>query len=116
MLSAEVATGTMFITSLVWRGQESILHPSWPTAHEADALPLELSRRLVWSESSLCAKWVAKDPSFLQADSEDTDQTGRMLGAHAILLVLSWGGSGKFALVNPKVSLCSARRGEPRSI
>ena len=31
--------------------------------------------RLVWSESSLCAQWVAKDPSFLHADSEDSDQT-----------------------------------------
>ena len=54
----------------------------------------------VWSESSQCAQWVAKDPMFLYADSEDSDQTGRMpgwsessLGAHAILLVLSWGGS-----------------------
>ena len=25
----------------------------------------------VWSESSLCAQWVAKDPSFLHAVSED---------------------------------------------
>ena len=25
----------------------------------------------VWPESSLCAQWVAKDPSFLHADSED---------------------------------------------
>ena len=25
----------------------------------------------VWSETSLCAQWVAKDPSFLHADSED---------------------------------------------
>ena len=24
-----------------------------------------------WSESSLCAQWVAKDPSFLHLDSED---------------------------------------------
>ena len=31
-----------------------------------------------WSESSLCAQWVAKDPSFLRADSEDSDQTGRI--------------------------------------
>ena len=31
------------------------------------------------TESSLCAQWVAKDPSFLHADSEDSDQTGRML-------------------------------------
>ena len=29
-------------------------------------------------ESSLCTQWVAKDPSFLQADSEDSDQPGRM--------------------------------------
>ena len=28
--------------------------------------------------SSLCAQCVAKDPSFLQADSEDSDQTGQM--------------------------------------
>ena len=34
--------------------------------------------RPVWSESSLCTEWVAKDPSFLHADSEDSDQTGRM--------------------------------------
>ena len=43
-------------------------------------------------QSSLCTQWVAKDPSFLLADSEDSDQTEFSLGAHAILLVLSWGG------------------------
>ena len=32
----------------------------------------------VRSESSLCDQWVAKDPSVLHADSEDSDQTGRM--------------------------------------
>ena len=32
----------------------------------------------VWSESSLHAYWVAKDRNFLHADSEDSDQTGRM--------------------------------------
>ena len=64
-----------------------------------------LGIRQVWSESSLCAQWVAKDPSFLQADSKDSDQTGRMsrwsessLGAHAILLVLSRCGS--YTVVN----------------
>ena len=31
-----------------------------------------------WSESSLCTQWVAKDPRFLHADSEDSDQTGQM--------------------------------------
>ena len=30
------------------------------------------------TQISLGAFWVAKDPSFLQADSEDSDQTGRM--------------------------------------
>ena len=29
----------------------------------------------VLSESSLCAQWVVKDPKFLHADSEDSDQT-----------------------------------------
>ena len=38
-------------------------------------------------QSSLCAQWVGKDPIFLHADNEDSDQTG------PILLVLSWGGS-----------------------
>ena len=51
----------------------------------------------VWSEPSLCAQWVAKDPSFLHADSKDSDQTGWMPrliwvfpGRTVILLVLSW--------------------------
>ena len=47
-------------------------------------------------QSLLCAQWLAKDPSFLHADIEDSDQTGRMpkliclLWTHVILLVLSW--------------------------
>ena len=32
----------------------------------------------VWSESSLCTQWVAKDPNFLHGDSKDSDQTGQM--------------------------------------
>ena len=38
---------------------------------------INLCIRPVWSESSLCAQWVANDPSFLHADSEDSDQIGR---------------------------------------
>ena len=30
----------------------------------------------VWSESSLCAQWVAKDSRFLHADSEDSIRLG----------------------------------------
>ena len=51
-------------------------------------------------QSSLCAQWVAKGPWFLHADSEDSDQTGRMprliwvfAGRTLILLVLSCRGS-----------------------
>ena len=29
--------------------------------------------------SSLCAQWIAKDPRYIHADGEDSDQTGRML-------------------------------------
>ena len=38
---------------------------------------ISLGIRPVWLESSMCATWVAKDPSFLHADSEDYDQSGR---------------------------------------
>ena len=33
----------------------------------------------VWSDSSLCAQWIAKDPRYIHATGEDSDQTGRML-------------------------------------
>ena len=39
---------------------------------------ISLGIRPVWSDSSLCAQWVAKDTSFLHSDSEDSDQTGLM--------------------------------------
>ena len=39
---------------------------------------ISLGIRPVWSESSLCAWWVSKDPSFLHANSEGSDQTGHM--------------------------------------
>ena len=39
---------------------------------------INLGMRPVWSESSLCAQWVAKDPRFLHVDNEDSDQTGWM--------------------------------------
>ena len=61
---------------------------------------ISLCIRPVWSESSMCAQWVAKGPLFLHADSEDSDQIGRMpkliwvfAGRTLILLVLSCRGS-----------------------
>ena len=63
-------------------------------------IQISLGIRPVWSEPSLCVQWVAYDPTFLRADSEDSDQTGRMprlirvfAGRTATLMVLSWGGS-----------------------
>ena len=41
-----------------------------PTVRPAKT-QISLGIRPVWSESSLCAQWVAKDPMFLHADSED---------------------------------------------
>ena len=61
---------------------------------------ISLDIRPVWSEISLCAQWVAKDPSFLHADSEDSDQTGwadaqadlslRWAHSHFVGFVMSW--------------------------
>ena len=60
----------------------------------------------VWSESSLCTQWVAKDPRFLHVDSEDAEQTGWMprliwvfAGRTATLLVLTLNGSFKIILL-----------------
>ena len=71
---------------------------------------ISLGNRPVWSESSLCAQWLVKDPSFLHADNEDSDQNGRMprliwvfAGRTAILLVLSCCGSN---LLSPLVDSC----------
>ena len=39
---------------------------------------ISLGIRPVWSESSLCPQWVAKNLNFLHVDSDVSDQTGRM--------------------------------------
>ena len=40
---------------------------------------ISLGTRQVWSESWLCAPRIDKDPMLLHADSEDSDQTGRIV-------------------------------------
>ena len=62
-----------------------IAHPTEPPHYKSSKMTLRpaktqisLGIHPVWSESSLCAQWVAKDPSFLHVDSEDSDQTRRM--------------------------------------
>ena len=53
---------------------------------------ISLGIRPVWSESSLCAQWVDKEPSFLHADSEDSDQADlsrRWAHTHFVGFVMS---------------------------
>ena len=79
--------------SSVWKSRIKISEPR----HDK---PNKVTVRPVWSESSLWTQWVAMDPRFLHADSEDADQTGRMprliwvFAEHTVtLLVLSCRGS-----------------------
>ena len=60
---------------------------------------ISLGIRPVSSESLLCAQWVAKDPSFLHAGSEDPDQDWvdaqadlslRWAHTHFVGFVMSW--------------------------
>ena len=92
----------------------SIFEPRHDTTNKMSVYPpksqISLGIRPVWSESSLYVQWIAKDPSFLYADSEGFDQTGRMprliwvfAGRTATLLVLSWGGSFHH---NSKTTIC----------
>ena len=87
------------ILNLYWHMSHDMTKPTkWVCAQRR--LQVSLGIRPVWSASSLCAQRVAKDPSFLHADSEDSDQIGRMprliwvfARRTAILLVLSCRGS-----------------------
>ena len=50
-----------------------------PRHDKTNKISVRPAKTQIWaSESSLCAQWVAKDPRFLHADSEDSNQTGRM--------------------------------------
>ena len=64
------------------RNYAGIIEPPHDKTNKMACVPtktkISLSICPVWSASLLCAQWVAKDPSFLHADSEDSDQTGRM--------------------------------------
>ena len=80
--------------------EQSVYEPRHDKTNKMSVRPAKTQISLGGSESSLCAQWVAKDPSFLHADSEDSDQTGRItwliwvLAGHTLnLLVLAWCGS-----------------------
>ena len=72
---------------------------------------ISLGIRPVWSDSSLCAQWVAKDPSFLHADSEDSDQTDRM----PRLIRLRWAHSHFVGLVMSRLKLHVLERTQAHS-
>ena len=52
-----------WIWATEWQSQQNSVRPA--------KTQISLGIRPSWSETSLCAEWVAKDPSFLHADSED---------------------------------------------
>ena len=62
--------------------QHKIFEPPHDKTNKLHLRPVKtrinLGIRQVWSKTSLCAQSVAKDTSFIYADSEDSDQTGRM--------------------------------------
>ena len=93
-------------SQLVQKGSSLAYEPPHDKTNKVSVRPaktqISLGIRPDWSESSVCAQWIAKDPSFLHADSEDSDQTGWMprliwvfAGCTTTLLVFSWGGSYK---------------------
>ena len=95
-----------FVNASFWRLWmcNVIIEPRHDKTNKVTVRPtktqISLGIRPVLSESSPWGQWVAKDPSFLHAVSEDSDQTGWMprliwvfAGCTVILLVLSWGGS-----------------------
>ena len=65
-----------------WRASVNSFEPWHDKTNKMSVRPaktqISLGIRPVWTESSLCAHLVAKDLSFLQADSEDFHQTWRM--------------------------------------
>ena len=97
---------TTDIWATTWQNQQNECVPSKDS--DQPGHPPSLIRGCPdWSETSLCTQLVAKDPSFLHADSEDSDKTERMprlvwvfAGRTLILLVLSWGGSF-FSTIQP---------------
>ena len=71
-----------FVKRTPVQGRRLICEPRHDKTNKVSVRPaktqISLGIRPDWSESSMCAQWVAKDPRFLHADSEDSEQTGRM--------------------------------------
>ena len=60
----------------------------WPVRPPKTQISLGICQ--VWSESSLCAQWVAKNPSLLHADSEDWSDWAHMPFVGFVVLWLNY--------------------------
>ena len=65
----------LFVAKPVWR-----LIKIWAAAWKKKTTNWHVRPVKTQISLLLCAEWVAKNPSFLLVDSEDTDQTGRIPG------------------------------------
>ena len=98
-LEKEISLTTLFLSTSYYQMSHDMTIPTkWLCAQWR--LKISLGIHPVWSESLPFAQWVAKDPSFLHVDSEDSGQTvwmARLIwvfaGCTATLLVLSCRGS-----------------------
>ena len=68
--SYKYARNNVQVSSLCWYLNRLMTKPTKWHVRPAKT-QISLGIRPVWSESSLCAQCIAKDPSFLHADSED---------------------------------------------
>ena len=90
------------------RKQRSVSFPQWSQRRrkwQQNGMCAQRRLRSAWAaaqsdQSSPCAQWVAKDPAFFKRTAKTLIRLGRCLGwsesslgAHAILLALSYAGS-----------------------
>ena len=99
LTSWTTATLLRMLRDVLWRHKDISTMRNEPPRGKTNKMTVRQRRlRSAWAsaqsdQSSLYAHWVAKHPSFLHADSGCPGRSESSLGAYAILLVLSWGGS-----------------------
>ena len=86
LLKTGMKTSGILLRGVHWHLSRLMTKPSnWPVRPAKTQISLGIHP--VWSESSLCVQWVAKDPRFLHADNEDSDPTGLM---PRLIWVFAW--------------------------
>ena len=71
-----------------WRNQRNDCAPSEDS--DQPRTQISLGTCLVWSESTLCTQWVAKDLSSVHADSEDSADAQADLGLRWAYMPFCW--------------------------